>query len=266
MSLSLKINIFFNKNSFQGENDIMEEIFWDLSPTPLPNTILTTPPPLIYNPEEQCDKTDKNSSHIVPNIIVSVQPNTERLVYTQRKTHQKSQTPNITGSPTPNLPLILFISSLDLDIPIALRKGTRTSLDDPNWKVVVMEEMNALERSGTGELVDLPKEKRTIGSNGNIERYKARLIAKGFTQTYGIDYQETFAPVAKINSIRILLSLAVNFNRPLHQLDIKNAFLNGDLENEVFVRLPLGLEEKPGSNKVCKLKKFPYGLKQSPKA
>ena len=122
-----------------------------------------------------------------------------------------------------------------------------------------MEEMNALERSGTGELVDLPKEKRTIGckqvftvkckANGNIERYKARLIAKGFTQTYGIDYQETFAPVAKINSIKILLSLAVNFNWLLHQLDIKNAFLNGDLEDEVFMNLPLGYKENLGSNK-----------------
>ena len=74
----------------------MEEIFWDLSPTPLPNTILTTPPPLICNPDEQCDKTDKNSSHIVPNITVSeiggeLVPNTERLVYTRSKTHQKSQ-------------------------------------------------------------------------------------------------------------------------------------------------------------------------------
>ena len=75
----------------------MEDNFQDLSPTPLPNTILTTPPPLIYNHEKQCDKTNKNSSHIMPNITVfeiggeSVQPNTERLVYTQRKTHQKSQ-------------------------------------------------------------------------------------------------------------------------------------------------------------------------------
>ena len=95
MSLSLKINLF------QGENDVMEENFWDSSPTPLPNTILTTTPPLIYNLKEQCDKTDKNSSHIVPNIIVSetrkesVQPNTERLVYTWRKTHKKSQSQHV---------------------------------------------------------------------------------------------------------------------------------------------------------------------------
>ena len=79
----------------------MEENFQDLSPTPLPNTISTTPSPLIYNPEEQCDKTDKNSNHIVQNIIVSetrkesVQPNTERLVYTQRKTRQKSQSQHV---------------------------------------------------------------------------------------------------------------------------------------------------------------------------
>nr|CAN61034.1 hypothetical protein VITISV_041749 [Vitis vinifera] len=198
----------------------------------------------------------------MPNITVSeiggesVQPNTERLVYTQRKTRQKSQSqhvpfgndqsrplgteaPDITGSPTPNLPSIPSISSLDLDIPIALRKE---ALDDPNWKVAVMEEMNDLRRSGTWELVDLPKEKRIVGckwvfivkckADGSIERYKARLVAKGFTQTYGIDYHETFAPIAKINSSRILLSLVVNFNWPLHQLDIKNAFLNGDLEEK----------------------------------
>ena len=81
-------------------------------------------------------------------------------------------------------------------------------------------------------------------ADGSIERYKVRLLAKGFIQTYGINYQETFAPVAKINSTRILLSLAVNFNWLLHQLDIKNAFLNGDLEEEVFMNLPPGFEEK----------------------
>ena len=103
-------------------------------------------------------------------------------------------------------------------------------------------------------------------ADGSIERYKARVEPKGFTQTYGIDYQETFAPVAKINSIRVLLSLAVNSDWPLHQLDIKNAFLNGDLEEEVFMSLPPGFEKKLGVNKVCRLKKSLYGLKQSPRA
>lgn len=86
--------------------------------------------------------------------------------------------------------------------------------------------MNAHRKSGTREIVDLPKEKKIVGCkliftvkckvDGGTERYKARLVAKEFTQIYGIDYQETFTPVAKINSIRILLSLAVNFNWPLH--------------------------------------------------
>ena len=91
--------------------------------------------------------------------------------------------------------------------------------------------MNALRKNGMWELVDLPRDKKTIGcksvfsvkykADGSIERYKGRLVAKGFTQTYGIDYQETFAPIAKINSNRVLLSLAVNSNWPLHQLEVK---------------------------------------------
>lgn len=99
-------------------------------------------------------------------------------------------------------------------------------------------------------------------SDRSIERYKARLVAKSFTQTYGIDYQETFAPVpvAKINSIRVLLSLAAHLNWPLQQLDTKNAFLNGDLEEEVFMDLPPGFEEEFGQKKVCQLKKSLYGL------
>jgi len=99
----------------------------------------------------------------------------------------------------------------------------------------------------------------------SIERLKARLVVKGFTQSYGIDYHETFAPIAKLNTIRILLSLVTNQDWPLHQLDIKNAFLNGDLE-EVYMEIPPGLETSSNYNKVCKLKKLLYELKQSPRA
>ena len=87
-----------------------------------------------------------------------------------------------------------------------------------------------------------------------------------FTQTYRIDYLETFAPAAKINSIWVLLSLAVNSNWPLHHLNVKNAFLNGDLEEKAFMSLPSGFEKRLGINKVWRLKKSLYDLKQSSRA
>lgn len=103
-------------------------------------------------------------------------------------------------------------------------------------------------------------------ADGSVNRYKARLVAKGFTQSYGVDYEETFAPVAKLNSVRVILSLAANLDWPLHQLDIKNAFLNGDLEEEVYMQIPPGLESSSTANMVCRLRKSLYGLKQSPRA
>jgi Reverse transcriptase (RNA-dependent DNA polymerase) len=98
-------------------------------------------------------------------------------------------------------------------------------------------------------------------SDGTIERYKARLIAKGYTQTYGIDYEETFTPVEKMNTVRILLSVAVNQKWTLHQMDVKNTFLQGMLEEEIYMAPPPGYIQQGNSNLVCKLKKLIYGLK-----
>ena len=77
--------------------------------------------------------------------------------------------------------------------------------------------------------------------DGSIDHYKSRLVVKGFPQTYGIDYQETFAPMAKLNTICVLLSLVANLDWPLHSLDIKNVFLNGDLKDEVYMEIPPSL-------------------------
>ncbi|KAL9434214.1 hypothetical protein AB3S75_028943 [Citrus x aurantiifolia] len=165
-----------------------------------------------------------------------------------------------------------FISQVS---SVVIPKSVYEALNVPEWKEAMLEEMRALEKNATWEKVDLPDGKTTVGckwvftvkynSDGSLERYKARLVAKGFTQTYGVDYSETFSPVAKLNTVRVLLSIAANLDWPLNQLDVKNAFLNGDLEEEVYMEPPPGFNEKFGS-KVCKLKRSLYGLKQSPRA
>ena len=103
-------------------------------------------------------------------------------------------------------------------------------------------------------------------ADGSIDRYKARLVAKGFTQTHGIDYSETFSPVAKLNTVRVLLSLTTNLDWPLHQLDVKNAFLQGNLDEEVYMEVSPGYTGSIETKIVCKLERASYGLKQSPRA
>ena len=165
-----------------------------------------------------------------------------------------------------------FLSQLqDISIP----KNSQEALRNIQWKEAMDEEMRALLQNNTWEIVDLPPRKKLVGcrwvytlkckSDGSLDRYKARLVARGYTQTYGIDYHETFAPVAKMNTIRILISLAVNLDWPLNQYDIKNAFLHGDLK-EVYMECPPGYEGITTKGKVCKLRKTLNGLKQSPRA
>ena len=102
--------------------------------------------------------------------------------------------------------------------------------------------------------------------DGSIERYKGRLVAKGYAQEKGIDFEETFAPTCRMTTIRSICALAAHNGWNVHQLDIKTAFLNGDLHEEVYVVQPRGFVQKGEENKVCRLKKALYGLKQAPRA
>ena len=100
--------------------------------------------------------------------------------------------------------------------------------------------------------------------DGSVERYKARIVVKEYTQSYGIYYQETFSPIAKLNTVRVLLSLAANLDCPLHQFDVKNAFLHRDFEEEVYMDIPPGFKTSVKDGCVCHLQKALYELKQSP--
>ena len=103
-------------------------------------------------------------------------------------------------------------------------------------------------------------------SDGTLSRYKARWVCRGYSQQHGIDYDETFSPVVKPSTIRIVLSIAVSSTWSIHQLDVKNAFLNGSLKETVYCQQPQGFVDSSSPNHVCLLKKSLYGLKQAPRA
>eukprot|EP00253_Pinus_taeda_P012136 PITA_12136 len=137
------------------------------------------------------------------------------------------------------------------------------------------EEYHSLLANDTWDLVPLPKGRKLVrckwvyrtkyGPDGKVDKHKARLFAKGFSQVEGIDYTETFSPVAKMNSIRLVLSLAASLKWEVHQMYVKSAFLHGDLHEEIYMEQPIGFIQTD-SSLVCRLKKSLYGLKQAPRA
>lgn len=143
--------------------------------------------------------------------------------------------------------------------------------ESKEWKNAMTEEYKSLEINKTWTLVDLPQGKKTIKAkwvfktkvddNGQVVRYKARLVAKGYSQRYGIDYTETYSPVVRYTSIRYLLAMAVKKKYKIHQMDVVTAFLQGDLNEEIYMDQPEIFND--GTNRVCKLNKSIYGLKQA---
>ncbi|KAL0554273.1 hypothetical protein IC582_008190 [Cucumis melo] len=143
------------------------------------------------------------------------------------------------------------------------------------WKIAMDEEIKVIKKNDTWELSTLPNGKKAVGvkwvfkikrnEKGEVEKYKARLVGKGYSQRKGIDYDEVFAPVAGLETIRLLIVLAAQNNWKIFQMDVKSTFLNGYLEEEVYLEQPPGYSVKGQEDKVLKLKKALYELKQAPR-
>lgn len=161
-----------------------------------------------------------------------------------------------------------------IDEPSSLQEAL-DSKHAAQWKAAADSEYQSLMENQTWELVKLPTNRKTVGckwifkvkygAQGEVERFKSRLVAKGYSQRYGIDYDETYSPVVRLSSVRTLLANAVQKGMLVHQMDVVTAFLNGDLEEEIFMEQPEGYVQPGQEDMVCKLKKSLYGLKQSPR-
>uniref|UniRef100_A0A2N9FCY2 Integrase catalytic domain-containing protein n=1 Tax=Fagus sylvatica TaxID=28930 RepID=A0A2N9FCY2_FAGSY len=187
-------------------------------------------------------------------------------------------------SPTPQLSLrrssriirppdrLSLFSALD---PLSIPRSYKQATESAKWIQAMKDEMDALEANETWDIVPLPTNQPVVGSkwvysvklksDGSLDRYKARLVAQGFSQEYGIDYDETFAPVAKMTTVRTLIAISAIRDWDIFQMDVKNAFLNGDLSETVYMRPPPG-SSIASPHMVCKLRKALYGLKQAPRA
>ena len=145
--------------------------------------------------------------------------------------------------------------------------------DSNKWLEAMKSEIGSMYENKVWTLVDLPDDRRAIenkwifkkktDANGNVTVYKARLVAKGFRQIQGVDYEETFSPVAKLKSVRIMLAIAAFYDYEIWQMDVKTAFLNGNLKEELYMMQPEGFVDPKGANKVCKLQRSIYGLVQA---
>ncbi|KAJ9700985.1 hypothetical protein PVL29_006355 [Vitis rotundifolia] len=315
---------FFPKSSFQGEISMMEDSPYEsFEPLNLPHvsTHGDEEPESVESitPKSPNFTTEPVSSHVLASVThnfpqVPKVYSREKVIPEQKQVQESNSNPGNEIMVRSDSPLHTQLGEtstdstdnldLDLDLPIAVRKGTKECTNRPlyplshyvslkrlspthknfivslntivipntvsealtkrEWKDAMRKEMSALEKNKTWEIVERLKGKNIVDCkwiftlkykvDGSLERHKARLVAKEYTQTYEVDYQETFALIAKMNTVRILLSLAAHYNWQLLQYDVKNAFLHGDLDEEIYMNIPSGFEGNTG-NKVCKLKK-----------
>ncbi|KAH9723193.1 retrovirus-related pol polyprotein from transposon RE1 [Citrus sinensis] len=212
---------------------------------------------------------------------IHLQPSTIATSQTQQPSSSTIQSTQPSQHPLPNHPMItrakagIFKPKAFLTSHNSLEPSTvDEALSDSKWKAAMQLEFDALTRNNTWTLVPMTSQHKLVGckwvfrtkynTDGTVSKHKARLVAKGFHQTAGVDYKETFSPVVKSSTVRTILSLAVMKGWKVRQIDINNAFLNGDISEDIYMTQPEGFITKEGY--VCKLSKALYGLKQALRA
>ncbi len=187
----------------------------------------------------------------------------------------RNRTPVVRWIEESTRPHYASLAAVGVSEPSTLKEALASPQAD-QWKLAMEEEMKSLEQNETWTLTSLPKGRQTIQNrwvfklkldgDGAVRRYKARLVAKGFTQRPGIDFEETFSPVVKHDSLRAVLAVAAEKDLHMLQLDVKTAFLNGDLHEELYMAQPAGFVAAGREKEVCKLNRSLYGLKQASRA
>ncbi|KAM0968159.1 hypothetical protein TB1_015836 [Malus domestica] len=210
-----------------------------------------------------------------PDIGTSSQP-TRELIEPQATTERRIL-PARTRKSAISSDYVVYLQEIEMcegmqDDPVTFYEAMETQQSN-YWRDAMIDELRSMQTNNVWTLVEAPLNVKPIGCkwvfktkrdlNGKVERYKARLVAKGFTQTEGIDYSETFSPVSTKDSLRIILSLVAHYDLELNQMDVKTAFLNGELEEEIYIQQPMGFVREGQENMVCKLNKSIYGLKQA---
>lgn len=243
-----------NLNSeYESEYDTSNETF---------NNTLTNEPPE-NNEEESSDHRIQEEPHYRRSARPNVGKPPKRYGYDDEQDGSNDDDDQ-------RVEVLYMASCLGVYEPKTYKQAVRCE-ENIKWKNAMTEEISSIERNNTWELVDLPPNKNVIGCRwvfkakpgASHHQYKARLVAQGFNQKFGVDYDEVFAPVAMDSSFRLLMSEVGVKNLTVRQFDIKSAFLNGKLEEEIYMKQPPGFESEKYPNKVLKLRKSLYGLKQA---
>lgn len=256
--------------------DVSSEIEWPLVPT---SSVQQTPE--IENddkPDSSDDVQRELSEQEIYYDLSDVDSATDPLAIKEENEEEnsnsvrKSKRRNRGVLPDKLSDYVVGIAKCSVEEPKTYKQAI-SSFDSVSWKAAMECEMQSHEDNGTWELVELPKGKRVVGSRwvfkvkrnevNEIIRYKARIVAQGYTQHFGEDYDEVFAPVTKHATLRVLLTLAGKRNLVLKHLDVRTAYLYGDIKEEIYMRQPPGYEVRGKEELVCRLRRSIYGLRQS---